>query len=206
MVRIRMRDGRMRLAAISVLVAASGLLRPALAEKLGLEPFIASPYEQQTIQIFGLPLGGKFVQKLKQCSKNEEIEVKELCQRGKPSRMFSNGRTINVSLPDRSLPSWAYSNIELLVTSDGVLTRIVASSFDAMSAELAKSISLRFGQPDVDVSDRMTTWKTWLTKDVAIQASGFHGNCCKVEFIARSVYDEQIRRAAKARAERPLTP
>jgi hypothetical protein len=166
-----------------------------------------------SISIFGLPLGGKMPAPVKVCAANQIGSEASMCWVGRPSS-FKGSKSGYINLPGGSdrRPRWAaHAMFEATIARDGALEKISARTrkLDDRN-EIMKSLEVRFGLPTEasPVSDS-TSSANWHRKGVHIRMLCSRDIACEVAFSSQSAFDSLQKELAARRtkdAARPASP
>lgn len=159
--------------------------------------------------VLGLPLGGKFTERLPACPSDPTAEPTRMCLTEPPFRLKAKGGLLSVKIPDRGTrPPWAVHVLfRLAVGPDSKLEGIEVEAPACRKQEVADSISARFGKPTyADLSSSLQGGAVWEAPDVHATLTYFRESECRVRFQLAADAKRTRDAAAADRARRPVTP
>lgn len=166
---------------------------------------------EESVQVFGLPLGGKLKNPVI-CPFNTD-KSKVLCWIGKPFVSNNGDRFGTVHLPNPdSRPLWAaYASFDVSVAKTGELKSIRAKTFKSSDrTAIANSIASRFGLPDDTTLGQSVGHAIWSRSGVHIEVlCGSEQDICMATFrspSAQAEHDEALTEARRKDKARPKSP
>jgi hypothetical protein len=165
-----------------------------------------------SVAIFGLPLGGKMPAPIKICSANQIGSDTSMCWVDSPTS-FKGSKSGSINLPGSARrPRWAsHAMFDATISKDGTLGKISAKTHRLNDRnEIMKSLEARFGLPtEVSPVADSTSSATWHQKGVHIRMLCSHDIACEVAFSSQDEFDSLQRELAARRAKdaaRPASP
>lgn len=174
---------------------------------------LATAAPNAPVTVLGLPLGGKLVTPIRQCSAQElGADVRSLCWVSAPS-VIKSARYGSLEVPGADQrPKWAaYGSYSAWVGKDGTLHSFeVRTSPADQFVEILNSITGRFGQSERESRPGSATMSAeWTRKDINIRLLCASSIGCNTTFTSGAKHAEHLKelaaRAAKD-AVRPATP